>query len=154
MKRRLLLIALVASLGLNAGGLGVFAYHKWLHPRRHGGPATALAELNLTAAQEKEIAAVRGRAEARIHPLLTQLMTKRLELIRLLKADAVDAGRRDALLAEIAALQTEIEICFMDSLFETKRVLTPVQREAFVAALEKGVQEKRPPFGASPAKSR
>lgn len=155
MKQRLLWIALAVSLALNAGGFAVFSYHQWVvKPQRRAGPAAALAKMGLSAAQEKEVAAIRARAEARIHPLVTQLMAKRLELTRLLEADKLDVARRDALLAEIAALQTQIEISFLDSLFETKQVLTPVQREAFVAALEKGVKEKRPPFGGPHGKPR
>ena len=147
MKRRLLLIALVVSLGINVGGFAVFGYHKWvIRPHKHGGYHTALADLKLSAEQDKKIKAIRAGTEAEVKPLFTRLMAKRLELIQLLKADTVETARRDALLAEIAALQTEIEIRFLDSLVETKQVLTPVQRETFVAALEKGMQEKRRPF--------
>ena len=101
--------------------------------------SAALAEkLGLTPEQQasmKEADAVfRKEAGVKKH---AELMKKRERLLSLIKAEETDKAAVGAALAEITALQGEIEAAVVEHMLAEKSTLTPQQRERYLKLLEK-----------------
>lgn len=104
----------------------------------------ALAEkLGLTTEQQssmKEADAV-FRKEAGVKR--AELMKKRERLLSLIKAEETDKAAVDSALAEITALQGEIEAAVVEHMLAEKSTLTPQQREKYLKLLEKRFERGR-----------
>lgn len=144
MRRWLLPLLLVASVGLNAGLL----LH-WALGARHAGAAGAPSpgwhagpmrhHLGLDAAQARQLDDWHREVLAGIRPLQERLAGKRLELFALLKGAPADPARFDAVIDEIARLQAAIEKVFARHSLKVRGALSPEQLRKYEGCLERGL---------------
>ncbi len=149
MKVKVLVIALIISLGINVGTI-VRIVHNGQYSRRFGerepflppGPSQPPPEhilqhsplryeLELTEEQINAMATIHKGTQSRIIPTSQELRVKRRELMGLLKESEPDEVRLDTLFKEVANLQTEIERCIFEDIRQMKEILTPEQKQQF-----------------------
>ncbi len=150
--RRILIIALILSVGINAGvGTVLFSrqkeqknaqkstisWHRWSE-------SDIGTMLNLDERQIVEMESIQELFYTEISPLREKLREKRRELIVVLRGAQPDMEKVDAVLSEIAGLQTEIERSFFKKILRMKEILTPEQEETFFRLFEERI--KRPNF--------
>ncbi|HOW45350.1 MAG TPA: periplasmic heavy metal sensor [Candidatus Aminicenantes bacterium] len=144
MRRWLLPLLLVASVGLNAGLL----LHRFLAPRGlragitpspgwHAGPMRH--HLGLNAAQARQLDDWHREVLAGIRPLQERLAGKRRELVALLKESPADPARFDAVIDEIAGLQAAVEKVFARHSLKVRGALSPEQLRKYEGCLERGL---------------
>ena len=144
MRRWLLPLLLVVSVGLNAGLL----LHWFLAPRGlragivpapgwHAGPMRR--HLGLDAAQARQLDDWHREVLAGIRPLQERLAGKRLELFALLKESPADPARFDAVIDEIARLQAAIEKVFARHSLKVRGAFSPAQLRKYDGCLERGL---------------
>jgi len=146
MKQKVLVIALVVSLALNVGAIVAFAYRRATMPRLPEPPERMAEELGLTDEQREAMRAQHEKAFKEMEPLRRDLHSKRGEVLALLKESEVEVAKRDRLFAEIADLQTRLELAAFENMYETKNMLPPEQRERFVAHVEERFRAHREHF--------
>ena len=145
MKERLLILALIFSLGLNIGILGSVGYN-WLKGKckeRHSieaghSPMRVLAkELNLSESQAKEMEALRKSLEPKMEKIREELREKKVQLVNLLKESEPDLEKINIQLSEIESLQTELQKLVIRHLLQEKNILTPEQQDKFFSIISK-----------------
>ena len=136
MKQKILLIALIVSVALNLGAVGMFVIRGCAEREFGPGPHMLGEELDLTREQRNLMRENRDEMKKQAEPIMGELSAKRSELIELLKESELDTAKRDELFKEIAELQVQLEILVFDHMYETARILTPEQREVFFEHLE------------------
>lgn len=144
MRRWLLPLLLVVSVGLNAGlllhrfmgtrhaGAGIAPSPGW-----HAGPMRR--HLGLDAAQARQLDDWHREVLAGIRLLQDRLAGKRLELVALLKEAPADPARFDAVIEEIARLQAAVEKVFARHSLKVRGVLSPAQLRKYEGCLERGL---------------
>ncbi len=142
MRRWLLPLLLVVSVGLNAGlllhrlltpsGAGIVPSPGW-----HAGPMRH--HLGLKAAQARQLDDWHREVLGEIRPLQERLAGKRLELFALLKEAPADPARFDAVIDEIARLQAAVEKVFARHSLKVRGALTPAQLRKYEGCLERGL---------------
>jgi Spy/CpxP family protein refolding chaperone len=160
MKGKGLIVALIVSLGINAGVIGTVIYrmfegresfHRfhdrlWQHsPLRH--------ELDLTESQLDELERLREGMSEGIEPLRLELREKRDEMIGLLREDEPERERIEALAREIANSQAELGVRIFDHLLDVRDILSEEQRLRVIDLFERELhpRDRFPgPFGAPP----
>jgi len=141
MKIRILVVALILSVGLNIGIL-----FSSLYRRRAERPTTqsgCLMErsylnrrLNLTREQLAGVSAMRDSMYQRGIPLRRELCDLRMDLMRHLREAAPDSAALDSLIREIASLQTRLESQVVSNARQISAALKPEQRKLFVGLFE------------------
>lgn len=147
MKKRIWIVLLVVSLGINIG----FLLH-WFWPKNVSGysPGKGQAQfgwhagpmrrgLGLDSNQARLMENERRQVLAQAQPLQEQLRLKRRELFLLLKSKAVTGAELDIALNEISRLQTAIEKFFILHSLKMKGFLTPAQLEKYDGFFEHGL---------------
>jgi len=150
MKQKVLLVALVVSVGLNVGAFAMLLYRRSVEGAPEREPHPLAVALDLTEDQREMMRARRERMLDEMEPLRKQLHAKRGEVLALLKEPEVDAARRDRLFAEIANLQMRLELKVFEDMRETMRMLTPEQQERFLKHLDEGFRRKHEHFARGP----
>jgi Spy/CpxP family protein refolding chaperone len=150
MKVKVLTAALVVSVGINIGTVVTLSYH-WWHERedaqdshlwRSTGPNHLRDELDLSDQQMDRVRAAREKALAELRPLRIELITKRRDLVDLLKELEPHQGRMDTIILEIAGLQAELESQIVKDIQQIKRLLTKEQQEMFFKPFERALIER------------
>jgi hypothetical protein len=160
-KKRIWIVLLVISLGINIGFLlhwfwpkivsgrpagsdkAQFGWHT--SPMRHG--------FGLNAKQARLMENERRQVLARAKPLQDELHLKRRELFILLKSKTVADAELDVALNEISRLQILIEKMFILHSLKVKGFFTPVQLQKYEGFFERGLcpgmmsKESCPPQG-------
>lgn len=144
MKRRILPLLLVISLGINIGlllhwvrphvaaGLGAGSRPGW-----HAGPMRR--HLGLGAAQARQLEGWHREVLAQARPLQDELARKRRDLLALLKERNADGTRLDAVIDEIARLQGAIEKIFVRHSLKIRGAFSPAQLRKYEGCLERGL---------------
>jgi Spy/CpxP family protein refolding chaperone len=147
MKRGILAVLLVVSLGVNIG----FLVH-WFWPKnktvparlapsdRSGWHASSIRrDLDLNPGQVRQMENERRRVMDQVRPLQDELRSKRRELLRLLKQSSLPEAELDAALAEIARLQAAVEKMFVLHSHHVRGFFTPEQLGKYEAFFENGL---------------
>jgi Spy/CpxP family protein refolding chaperone len=135
-KYKILFIALIVSVALNLGAVGMF-FIRGCAEREFGPEPHILGEkLDLTPEQRDLMRKNRDEMKEQAEPLRSELDEKRSEVIELMKEPEVDTAKRDELFGEITSLQVQLETLVFDHMHETVQELTPEQREIFFEHLE------------------
>ncbi len=145
MRRKIITIILILSLGLNLGVLATFGRH-WLKRREfRKGPEESSwlkrkmrKELNLTDSQVGLMEQNRKNIRQEIKPIKEELKRKRAELFTLLEANPVDSAKVDKLIDAISLLQARIEKTVIKHLVTMKKNLSPAQQQKFKTMMPKG----------------
>lgn len=145
MKKKIMTVVLILSLGLNLGVLITVGRH-WLYRREFKkGPGEnswfkkkMQKELNLTEAQVTFMEQDRKNIDQEITSIKEELKKKRAELFTLLDANPVDNAKVDKLIDTISLLQAKIEKTVVNHLAIMKKNLTPEQQQKFKAMMPKG----------------
>lgn len=151
MRKKITIIVLILSLGLNLGILATIGRH-WFNKREfRKGPGEnswlkrkMQKELNLTEAQVSIMEQDRKNISQEIKSIKEELKSKRIELFTLLDADPVDSVKVDKLIDTISLLQAKIEKTVVGHLAAMKKNLTPEQRQKFKAMMPKGFMAPTP----------
>jgi Spy/CpxP family protein refolding chaperone len=146
MKSKGLLIALIVSLGLNLGAAGIFAYRTFSKARFRPPFHSLKKELGLSEEQVDSITARMETSFQQTEPVREELEQKRAEMFALLKEPELDTVQVNALFAEVAELQKNLEIMVFTSLYETKDLLTAEQQAKFFEMMEKNMFKGRGPL--------
>jgi len=146
-KKRIWMVLLVVSLGINIG----FLLH-WFWPKNTLGHAPVKGQspfgwhsgpmrrgLGLDVKQARLMESERRQVFTQAQPLQEQLRLKRRELFLLLKSKAITGAELDLALNEISRLQTEIEKMFILHSLKMKGFLTPAQLEKYDGFFEQGL---------------
>jgi Spy/CpxP family protein refolding chaperone len=136
MAKKTLIIALVVSLGINLGVLGIFLFHLLRGPEAEHPIAKILKQMKLTPEQRELMKEEHQNFEQQTQPIKDQLADKRSQVFDLLKESELNTEKRDQLFSEIAALQAELESQVFMHLSRVKQILTPDQQEMFFQHLE------------------
>jgi Spy/CpxP family protein refolding chaperone len=143
MKRWLLPLLLVVSLGLNIGLLLHWAWPRLAgsgpDPRSGWRAGPMRRHLGLSPEQAQRMEDERLQVLARVEPLQLELRGRRRELFALLKGPEVRPAELDALLNEIARLQAAIEKVFVLHSLKMRDGFSAEQRRKFEGCLERGL---------------
>lgn len=155
MKTKILVIALIISLGINIGGLLTLGYHRWgsreishrTHDRRRAFPGLWKNRLDLTEEQLQAMDRLHEKMFDRMSPLREELSEKRRSLLELLKSQEYDGAQLDSLVGEIADLQAELEMGMLHDIREIMETMNEEQKAQFFERFEKRLLEgDRHPF--------
>ncbi len=147
MKRWILPLLLVISLGVNIGFLLHWAWPK-IVPGHSSGSATSRSgwqaspmkrHLGLNARQVRQMESERQQVLARIRPLQNELRLKRRQLFMLLKKGEVPPVELNSALSDISRLQAAIEKIFILHSLKMKDHFSPAQMRKFEGYLERGL---------------
>jgi len=97
-------------------------------PMPHMGMDHLLAKLKLTDEQKKQMKELKFETEKKAIALRSTLALSKLELGRLLTADAPDKDAIEKKINEIAANETALHMNKLDGWFEANKLLTPEQQ--------------------------
>jgi Spy/CpxP family protein refolding chaperone len=166
MKTKLLWAILIVSLAFNAAVIGTMGFHwlrvKGFHHRpmnEHARVMRMKKTLGLNDEQVKLMEENRSKLDAEIAPLQERLQTKRKEMLTLLESEPAYGPKVEKAIAEISALQGDIEKAVIRNSFSVKTILTPDQQKKFREFMERGFRRMRPgegrhfgrpPFGMPP----
>jgi hypothetical protein len=147
MKRWILPLLLVISLGVNIGFLLHRAWPKILPgrsagsgPSRSGWHASPMKRhLGLNARQVRQMESDRQQVLAQIRPLQDELRLKRRQLFILLKEGEVPQAEMDSALSDISRLQAAIEKIFIVHSLKMRGHFSPAQMHKFEGYLERGL---------------
>ena len=145
MKKNLLILGFILSLGINIGVLATIGYNRLekscqggdAEKERHAAMSFLIKELDLSPAQEKEIESLRKSLEPKVEEIRIKLREKRVQLFNLLKESQAEYEKINNQLSEIKSLQTEIEKMAIANLLQEKKILSPEQQEKFFSIILK-----------------
>ena len=141
MKTRILIIALVVSMGFNLGmiltiGLNIRGIRR---PGCGWHQSTIREQFDLTLEQIDILEEKRNEMQEKLLPIKKELLEKRRELLILQKGETLDEDRLDSLLSEIVHLQYNLEKTVVVHMNDVKGVLNEEQRVQFYCHLERGL---------------
>lgn len=146
MKNRLLVLALVVSLGVNIGFLLRCFWPQCPLAKKNTAAAPSgwhssslRRDLDLSAKQARLIEAERRNVMVQAQPLQDLLRQKRRELFVLLKSKTVPAAELDAMLDGIARLQAGIEKIYILHSLKVKSYFSPQQLQKYDGFFEQGL---------------
>lgn len=147
MKKRIWIVLLVISLGINIGFLLHRFWPKIVHGRsawndksQAGWHAGSMRHgLGLNAEQAELMEKERRQVLVQAQPLQDELRLKRRELFLLLKNKAVTDAELDLVLSEISRLQAAIEKMFIRHSLKVKGFFTPDQLQKYDGFFEQGL---------------
>jgi len=155
MKQKILIIALIISIGVNLGVLSIFLYHLWKGNQVEHPLQKLMKKLALTPEQKEKMKAERENFEQKTKPIKDELAYKRGEVFGLLQEAEVNAEERDRLFSEITQLQMELQLLAFEHISRVKQILNPEQQELFFQHLEGKLYHKgedHPPAPFPPGK--
>lgn len=162
MRRGWLVVALLASLGLNLGLVGVQLLRARL-PAASGGerpelggpdPGARLAErLRLEGDERERFLGLQRRLAQAVREERGRIGRLRHELRAELIATEPDRARVDRLLDEIAAHQRALDRAFADNVLDSRGQLSGRALRAYLVFVERFAQQ-RPPEGGEPLRER
>jgi len=155
MKVKILAIALIVSLGINAGTFLTLSYHLWQRGRigrdadrwRTAHSDRLKHRLDLNEEQIDSMEAMRERMYVKTLPLREKLSARRRELIDLLEGPEPVEPRLGSVIKEIALLQAELEVEIFKNIREIRKTLTPEQQARFLELFERRFHEGDMHFG-------
>lgn len=136
MVKKILVIALIVSVGINLGVLSIFLFHLWNGHEMEHPMHKIMEQMKLTPEQKELMKEERESFEQKTEPIKDELAGKRSEVLNLLKEAEVNTDQRDRLFSETAQLQAELEMMVFEHLGQVKQILTPEQQEIFFQHLE------------------
>lgn len=136
MKEKLMMVALIFSLTVNAAVLLTMGYfwgrnQSGRHSSENAVPRPMSAELSLDREQRERMRALREAFMVETAPVRENLRVKRTELATLLSAEEPERFAAEQKLREINDLQLQMQIAVIDQLFKEKQFLSPEQRERY-----------------------
>ena len=142
MKIRLLVAALILSVGINIGVLVGSPYRRWAErPATQSGCFMERSylnrRLNLTREQLAKVSAMRDSMYQRSAPLRRELCDHRIGLLRHLRKSDPDSVGLDSLTREIAFLQARLESQVVRNARQISAALKPEQQKLFVEMFER-----------------
>ena len=163
MKRGLLVLALVLSVGVNLGLLGAAVmrhrrsdHGDWMHDRfrdrvregeggRFGDPGARLADrLHLEGDVRQRFLARQRELAAKARELRPRIGELERELRRELTSPEPDRERVAAIPGELAAAQSELERAFADSVLQTRELLDGEAEREYLRFVERFPGSRRP----------
>lgn len=162
MKRGWLVVALLASLGLNLGLVGVQiararAVARWTGERGDPGgpePGARLADrLSLEGGERERFLRLQRQLAEAVREERGQIGRLRHQLRGELIAPRPDRQRIDRLLADVAAHQEALDRAFADSVLESRQQLSGRALDAYLRFVERFAQPG-PPGGREPPRER
>jgi Spy/CpxP family protein refolding chaperone len=137
MKIRLLVAALILSVGINIGVLVGSLCRRWAErPATQSGCFMERSylnrRLNLTREQLAKVSAMRDSMYQRSIPLRRELCDHRMGLLRHLQESDADSVALDSLTQEIALLQARLESQVVRNARQISAILKPEQQKLFV----------------------
>lgn len=157
MDKKVLVIILVISVGINLATLFTLGYFWWTRRAverefelggrmMHEWQQSRIArELELSGEQIEQIRKVNEELRDAMRPLREKLFRKRQELMAVLQETEPDRAAADALLNEISELQVQHEKQIFERLLMLRNILTPQQQERLGSLLHTLIEEGRPP---------
>jgi hypothetical protein len=147
MKKRMWIVLLVISLGINIGFLLHWFWPGIVHGRSAGSGQSQSGwhvspmrrGLGLDAEQARKMENERRQVLAQAQPLQDELRRKRRELFVLLKNKTVSDAELGVILNEISRLQTGIEKMFILHSLKVKGFFTPAQLQKYNGFFEQGL---------------
>jgi Spy/CpxP family protein refolding chaperone len=133
-RRRWLIVALAASLALNAGFVAAVALHRVGH--RHADRMTP-PDFGFPPETQAKVEANFKAFHSRMEPLRKELQTERDAMLDLLARQDVPREVLDAQQAKIVDTMNRIGQATLDHFLEQKSLLTPDQQKTFFRALHK-----------------
>ena len=97
----------------------------------------SMNDLNLTDAQQEQFQKISFDAQKKQIELRAKMETAKLELRRLMHADAVDKSAIEKKLNDIASARTALEMNRINGWIEKNKVLTPEQQKLWKKSLRK-----------------
>ncbi len=139
MKTRILIIALIVSMGFNLGMILTIGWRIWgiRQPGCGWHQSTLRDQFDLTAEQIDILERKRNEMQEKLLPIRKELLEKRRELLILQKGETLDEDRLDSLLSEIVRLQYRLEKTVVIHMNDVKGVLNEEQRVQFYCHLER-----------------
>jgi hypothetical protein len=160
-RRTWLVVALLASLGVNLGLVGVavarrLAMARWERVESGEAPPPELVgrrfadELRLAPEKRLRFLEAQRRLAGETFSGRREVLRLRDEVRREVASPAPDRARLDALVAELARRQAELDRAFVDGMLETRAVLDEREFEAYLALVDRVIGPRRggPPPGA------
>ena len=97
----------------------------------------SMNKLNLTDAQQEQLQKISFDTQKKQIELRAKMETAKLEMRRLMNADAVDKSAIEKKLNDIASARTALEMNRINGWIEKNKVLTPEQQQLWKKALHK-----------------
>jgi Spy/CpxP family protein refolding chaperone len=158
MNKKVLVIILATSVGINLVAVFTLGYYWWeirshkrdgmpqMLRRLHGWHESPLRQkLNLTEEQLELLNKNQEEMRLKMFPYRESLFAKRKELMELLRDAESNRAHADSLFREIVNLQIELEARVFDNLWYVRSILTPEQRGTLEALIHGVFEEYRPP---------
>lgn len=143
MKRWVLAVLLVISLGINIGFLLRQAWPRFVTQKAASASGWQTdpmkRHLGLSPEQARRMEGERRKVLARVQPWQEELGRKRAELFVLLKGSEVRDADLNVILGEVARLQTAIEKEFILHSLKVRSVFDPAQLRKYEGCLERGL---------------
>ncbi len=149
MRTKVLIVALIVSVGLNLVALGIGIHSIWFGKGFRPVPREPRIEqrLHLTREQRDTMKTMRQAMALEIEPLRRALDVRRLEILELVRQPEVDTIKRNKLFSEISDLQTQLELKLFQNVISVRNILTPDQQKLFFQPMEEEFQRRGGPFG-------
>jgi len=149
-KQKILILALIVSVGINVGALVTFGYHAWRGKRAEPNDLSVKDKdsdllrdrLALTREQIEQMRAAQERIFTQTKPLKLRLYARRKDLLDLLKQSELDQARLDTIIGDIASMQAELELQVVKDIQRLKAMLNADQQEMFLRPLERRLLER------------
>ncbi len=136
MKQKILLFALILSLGLNIALIVGRGYRHWkFYPGRL--PAELNSQLRLSQVQKEKMRSLELENRKKIDPLRKEIETKSEELLALLKVSTSPGEEIRKKIEEISVLQCDLHKSMVEDMLEKRDILTPEQQEKFFSIITK-----------------
>jgi Spy/CpxP family protein refolding chaperone len=90
---------------------------------------------------------MREAMAAEIEPIRRELDARRLEIPELVRQPEVDTLKRNELFAQIADLQTQLELKLFQNAIAIRNILTPEQQRLFFQPMDEEFQRRGGPLG-------
>lgn len=151
MKRKIITVLLILSLGINLGVLVAFGHHWLLKREFKKWPQGSIWHrkkmqrvLNLNEEQVKLLEQNRLEMQKAITPIREELQKKRADLFALLDAQVINDAQVDKLINDISIKQMEIEKRVVEHLLKVRKNLTPKQWQKLKIFSQKGFRPMPP----------
>lgn len=156
MDKKVLVVILIISIGINLATVFTLGYFWWTrHTSRVDVPVQPplpewqhtriVRELGLSEQQIEQMRRANEEMRKAMHPLREELFRKRQELMSLLRADEIARDEAERLITEIAELQARHEAQLFERLVNMRSILTPEQQERLGALMHTLLESGRPP---------
>ena len=150
MSKRALFILLLLSAAINLGVVGRATY--CYSCSRAEAPSAVLgtrpsqspgyADLQLSVQQANQVDNIHAKMQGRLEPLREEMRRLRQEFLDLFGAKTADRGSLELKIAEMSAVQEQIEKVVADSLLQERDMLSPEQQSTLLRLLERRFRQE------------